>query len=143
VTPAFADDEVPNHNVPKMEIIPHCDLKQVGNEMLCTYSLEKWKLVLKADVELVSKRKLLAKEKERSAALTLQVDGLKSQVGVYANSQKLLVERNNKLTQDLIDLDKKYQNERVKPRWGSPLAWTVAAVSTSVLAGFILKDVFD
>jgi len=134
-TPAFSDEQ------PKYEpkIVPKCKL----SGELCGYTLGEWKLVLAADAELVSKRALLAKEKDRTAALTLQADALKSQVGVYAGTQVVLVERNLKLTQDLIELDRKYQFERVRPRWGSPLAWTVAAVSTSVLAGFVISNALD
>jgi hypothetical protein len=111
-----------------------------GVGQMCGYTdLEDWKLVLKADAELVSKRALLAKEKERTANLALQVGTLAGQVGKCAGNQEVLTERNSKLTQDLIKKDKLYQNERVKPRWGSPVAWTIAGLSTSVLAGIMLK----
>jgi len=136
-TPAFADPIEP-------KIVPKCSLvKAADGSEVCAYTLEEWKLVLKADAELFSNRTLLAKEKERTTSLTLQVNDLKSQVGVCLDSQKLLIERDNKLTQDLIDLDWKYQKERVKPKWGSPLAWSLAAVSTSILAGFLVKGWLD
>ena len=139
-TPAFADD--PPLYEPKL--VPKCKLAKVaGGGETCGYTLGEWKLVLEVDAELVSKRTLLAKEKERTAALTLQVTNLESQVAVYVKSQKLLVDRTHELTTDIIEIDRKYQNERVKPRLGSPLAWTVAAVSTAVLGGFVVKGWVD
>lgn len=111
---------------------------------MCGFSsLGDWKKILAADAELVHTRTQLKNEKKRTVNLTTQVATLRGQVDVYANTQNALVERNAKLTKDLIDLDKKYQYERAKPRWGSPVAWTVAAVSTSVLAGVLLKNVLD
>ena len=100
-------------------------------------------ICLQADAELVAKRELLAKEKERTANLTLQLGSLQGQVEAYAENQKVLVTRNDKLVIDLIECDRKYQNERVKPRWGSPVAWTIAAVASSVLAGVLLKTWTD
>lgn len=115
-----------------------------GVGTVCGYTdIDDWKTILKVDAELVSNRTLLAKEKERTANLTLQVKTLEGQVGTCEDNQRVLVERSSKLTTDLIALDKKYQNERVKPRWGSPLAWTIAGVSTSILAGIFLKSVLD
>lgn len=131
-TPAFADD--PPKYEPK--IIPKCSL--AGD--VCGYTLGEWQLALKVDAELVSKRVLLAKEQARAEALALQVAALKDQTSVYASSQKALVDYSVRCTQARIDLDLKYQKERVKPRLGSPLAWTVTAVSASILAGFVVRD---
>jgi len=138
-TPALADDE------PKYEaqLVPECKVYKADGKEICGYTLEEWKAVLEVDRKMVLDKKLLEDEKKRTAALGLQVDSLKEQVAIYASNQETLVDRNTQLTKDLIDTDKKYQNERVKPRWGSPLAWTVAAVSTSVLAGIVVKEVLD
>jgi hypothetical protein len=138
-TPAFADEPTyePVH-------LPKCTLyKTADGQEVCGYTLEQWKGALRVDAELVHCKAELKKEKERSAYLAQQKTALQGQVSVYADSQKTLVDRNNQLTKDLIDLDKKYQYERVKPRWGSPVAWTVAAVATSVLAGFVVHDLID
>ncbi len=106
---------------------------------VCGYdNIDDWKKVLVVDLEVGHERDQLKNEQERSANLLQQKDLLQSEVDHYSSSQKILVEHENKLTQDLIDLDKKYQDERVKPRWGSPIAWTLAAVSTSILAGFVI-----
>jgi len=149
VTPAYADDLEPAYTP---RIVPQCkipkgpngkDITTITGEKVCAFTLTEWGLVLEADAELYSIRILLVEEKKRTAALELQVNSFREQASVYASNQTLLVNRNTQLTNDLIDLDKKYQIERVKPRWGSPLAWTVAAVSTSVLAGFVVDRLID
>ncbi|MBW2691046.1 MAG: hypothetical protein JRE57_00250 [Deltaproteobacteria bacterium] len=137
-TPAFAE--------PKYEakIIPKCTVyKTVGSGEICGYTLDEWKGVLVVDAEFVVTKSKLKKELARSAILALQVDLVSGQLEVYASSQKALVAQTDKLTKDLIDLDKKYQDERVKPRWGSPVAWSLAAVSTAVLAGFLVRPLLD
>jgi hypothetical protein len=126
-----------------MQIIPHCEMRQVGNTIICDYTIERWKLVLKADVELVHLRSKLKKILARSAELSKQVEILQGQIDVHGETRKILVEREAKLTKDLIDLDRKYQLERVKPRWGNPVAWGVAAVSVALLGGYIVNDVLD
>lgn len=141
-TPAFADG-VPNHNVPKMQVIPHCTLQQVGNTLLCTYDLETWKKVLAADVELVHLRVQLKNEEARTASLAEQVMLLTSQGRLYTTSQGLLIARVDRLTEDLIAMNLKYEKESAKSRLGSPVAWTIAAVSASVLVGFVIKDFAD
>jgi hypothetical protein len=111
---------------------------------VCGYiNLEDWKTVLKVDAEVVHLREQLRIEAERSAALALQLTELKSQVDTYAHSQSILVHRADDLTKKLLDLDLKCQQERVKPSWRSPLAWTIAGVSTSVLAGVLLAGVLN
>lgn len=115
-----------------------------GAGTICGYvNIEDWKAVLEADAELVLRREQAKKEAARAEALDLQVRSLQVQVQTYARTQVVLVERTEKLTLDLIALDKKYQNERVRPSWGSPVAWTIAAVSTSLLAGMLIAELTD
>jgi hypothetical protein len=85
----------------------------------------------------------LKNDGERVALLSLQLTELKKQVEIYANSQSIVVQRNSDLTKQLLDLDLKYQQERVRPSWGSPLAWTIAGVSTSILAGVLIAGVLN
>lgn len=121
-------------------VIPKCTVYKVATGEICGFTEDQWKVVLEADAELVHVRVLLAKERERSAALALQVDALKDQVDVYAKSQSLLTARADKLTNELIECDRKYQNERVKPRLGSPLAWTITTIAVATLGGYLLRD---
>lgn len=139
-SPILADTDVYE---PK--VVPACTKFTVpGVGIVCGYrDVEDWKKVLEADAELVLQRERAKKEGERAEALDLQVKSLQEQVDVYARTQVMLVERTDKLTLDLIELDKKYQDERVKPTWGSPIAWTLAAVSTSILAGVLIDKLVD
>jgi hypothetical protein len=140
-TPALADD--PSKYEPK--ILPKCKLvKAADGTSVCAYTLEVWvKKVLPVDAELVSKRNLLELEQQKTSLLGEQKTSLIEQVRIYAESQGILMVRTVKLTKDVIDLDKKYQNERVRSGWGSPLAWTAAAVSTAILAGYVIANATD
>lgn len=139
VTPAFSNPPPPTaQNIPECELIKTTD----GREM-CAYELEDWVSVLKADALITHQQIMMGKQEERIEILEEMRIDFKVQIAASAANQGLLITRSDKLTQDLIDLDKKYQNERVRPRWGSPLAWTVAAVSTSVLVGFVVRDLVD
>jgi len=131
-TPAFADGYEP-------KIVPKCKL--AGD--FCGYTLGEWKLVLKVDAELVSARVQLKLQDQKVTLLEEQKKDLLRQAEAISASNDLLIASNDKLRTDLIALDKKYQDERVRPRWGSPLAWTAAAVSTSVLAGFLVSELID
>jgi hypothetical protein len=137
-TPAFAED------VYTPKVVPSCKVYRTAAGEVCGFlDIADWKTVLKVDAEVVHLREQLRIEAERTANLTLQLTELKSQTTVYANSQSILVQRNGDLTKQLLDLDLKYQKERVKPTWGNPLAWTIAGVSTSILAGVLLAGVLN
>lgn len=134
-TLAFADD--PPKYEPK--VIPKCQL--AGD--ICGYTLAQWTEVLRADAELVHLRETLKKEEARAASLAEQIVLLTSQGRLYATSQGLLIARVDRLTEDLIAMNLKYEKENAKSRLGSPVAWTIAAVSASVLVGFVVKDFAD
>jgi hypothetical protein len=129
----------------KPRIVPSCKVYAVpGVGDVCGFAkLEDWKLVLDADSELYAKREGLRLERLRTADLTIQVESLEGQIKEYEGAQKVLIAGHDKLVADLLSLDEKYQNERVKPRWGNPIAWSVAALSVAVLGGFLLSDVID
>ena len=138
--PAFADDTAPY----QPQVVPPCKVYKTTVGDVCGYlNIEDWKLVLKADAELVHLKIQLRNDGERAALLVLQLAELRKQVETYANSQSILVQRNSDLTKQLLDLDLKYQQERVRPSWGSPLAWTIAGVSTSILAGVLIAGVLN
>lgn len=137
-TPALADD------VYQPKVIPACKVYKTTAGDVCGYlNIEDWKTVLRVDAEVVHLREQLRIEAERNAALTIQLTELKGQIATYANSQSILVQRNTDLTNQLLDLDLKYQKERAKPSWGSPIAWTIAGVSTSLLAGVLIASALN
>jgi hypothetical protein len=120
--------------------LPNCTVYKIdiGGQVCGFENIDDWKLVLKADADLTDARAKLKNEQAVEADLIKQRDLLNVQLAAYADSQSILIARHNKLTDDLIALDKKYQEERVKPQWGNPIAWTIAAVSTAVLLGVVL-----
>jgi hypothetical protein len=125
--------------------MPKCDVYTLkSGAEICGFEASVWfGKVLTVDAQLVHEKKQLKNEKARSAELAKQVEILQVNMGLHGETRKLLVERDALITKQLIDLDKKYQEERVKPRWGNPLAWTAAAVATAILAGFVIKDFAD
>jgi len=136
--PAFADD------LYQPQVVPACKVYKTTGGDVCGYlNIEDWKSVLRADAELVHARVRLTKEVERVTLLTLQLAELEGQVAIHASSQSIVVQRNSDLTKQLVDLGLKYQQERAKPSFGSPLAWTLAGVSTSLLAGFLISSLIN
>lgn len=132
---ATADDFKPQN-------FPDCKKHKLadGTE-ICGYTdLEEWKSVLKADLELTAKKETLAIRTSQVDELRGQVENFKGQIEVLERIVAEKDSRNKEITTDLLETDRKYQFERVKPKWGNPLAWTAAALATAVLGGFILKD---
>jgi len=101
---------------------------------------KEWGLVLIADKELSAIRELLRLEREKTSELSAQVENYKGQIEAYVAIAQEKDRRNKELTTDLLDTDRRYQKERVKPKWGNPFAWTAAAVATAVLGGFVLSS---
>lgn len=126
-------------------IVPQCTKYKLkdGTEICGYENVEDWKKVLEADAELVLLRETAAKKGDDANNLAQQVLTLRGQVDACTDNVKILVTRNEKVTNQLIDLDKKYQDERVKPQWGSWVSWGLAAVSTSILAGVLIKSTLD
>lgn len=138
-TPASADEPY------EPKVIPPCRLYKTAQGIeVCGYvDLEDYKQVLRVDAELVHLRERLKIEQARTAEL-LELKGLcLTEVQAIAGSQAILRQHADRLQTQLIDLDKRYQDERVKLRWGSPIAWTIAAVSTAVLVGFVASSALN
>lgn len=136
VTPAYADE---TKYFP--QVIPACTLvKAADKSMVCAYTIDEWKEVLKVDAEVVSLRINLKHEQYKNVLLHQQKTSLHIQLNAFADSQKVMSDRILKVTDKLIAKDKKYQNERVKPRLGSPAAWMITAISVSLATGFIVKE---
>lgn len=138
---AWAEPNKPKPATP--ENFPSCRLVTLDDGFqACAYiNLDDWKLVLAADRELTFHKLLDEKFDEKIDNLTLQIASLEGQVDSLESVQVLLADRNEELTRQLIECDRKLQDERSKPRWGNTLAWTVAGASTSVLFGVVLAGV--
>jgi hypothetical protein len=126
----------------KPENFPDCTKYMlVSGIEVCGYTnLDDWKKVLDADKELSATRKLLKLERAAKGELESQLGFLKGQIAAYEIIVAEQDRRNDALTKDLLETDRKYQLERVKPKWGNPVAWTTAAVAAAVLGGFLLND---
>ena len=140
-TVAWADDPPAYEPV----YMPKCDVYTLkSGAEICGFEASVWfGKVLTVDADLVHEKKQLKNEKARSAELAKQVAILQVNLSLHDETRKLLMERDALTTKQLIEVDKKYQEERVKPRCGNPLAWTAAAVATAILAGFVIKDFAD
>lgn len=138
-TQARADDVYQPKNFLPCKVYRLAD----GRDVCGFLDIGDWKKVLGADAELEHVRNQLKNEQARSAALAEQKSLMLGELSAFSSSQATLVAHSEKLTRDLIALDKKYQTERVKPRFGSPVAWTIAAVSTAILAGFVISSALD
>lgn len=141
VTPAFAEDDV------KLEVevltVNDCEMIPHKGKDLCGLTLDEWKRVLQTNRTLEHKNKLLYAEHQKSFLLEQQGILLKQQLEASQANEQLLIVHTKKLTTDIIALDKKYQNERVKFRLGDKWAWTVSAVSASILLGVLADKAFD
>lgn len=136
-SPILAEDLRPKN-------LPQCVKYTVAAGVVCGYEdLEDWKSVLRADAELTLLREKLKSEKAASEQVAIQLQAAIAEAGAREHGETILKEQNDKLTKDLIKLDEKYQTERVKPAWGSPIAWTIAGVSTAILAGFVVHSLVD
>lgn len=127
-----------------VEMLTECPrLVEDDGVEFCRLSLEDWKIVLRTNAALASKTKLLQYEQLRTVSLENQKTALQLSLDAMADSQKVLTARVDKLTVDLIAKDKKYQDERVKPRLGNPIAWTIAAASAALATGIVVKTALD
>jgi len=122
--------------------IPDCTKYTLPDgRVVCGYvNIEDWKNVLRADAELTAGKDLLRLEREKVVELRSQIDSFRGQVAAYERALSVLKQRNRELTVDLLETDRKYQNERVKPKWGNPLAWATAGLAAAALGGYILSD---
>jgi len=104
---------------------------------------DKVKLAYEADAELVSRRKLAAAETIKIESLETQVDQYAVALGAEEDTSKVLQKRVDKLFDDLIKCNLKLENEKAKPRFGTPLAWGTSAVLGAILLGFVGASVID
>ena len=141
-TPAYADDNAESKEfklVTECETIPLKDSKRD----LCGVTLEEWTRILKTNLGYTSRGRLLQYNQLKNDKLEVQKTALQKSLESMADSQKVLQERVGKVTKDLIAKDKKLQYEIAKPRWGNPVAWTIAAVATAVATTLLVREALD
>lgn len=77
---------------------------------------------------------------EKIELLELQITDLKIITQLQKQTGDAMKVENDRLFGLWKDENKKRHLAENKPHWGSWMGWTVAGVSTAVLAGFIIKD---
>jgi hypothetical protein len=120
----------------KLEILPQCLKYTVPNVgLVCGYkNLADVQLLYTLDAELELHRDVKRLEKAKIHELENQIIHLRAAEDARKRAADLLKDRNQELVQQLIDTDRRLQKERVKPRWGNPLAWTLSAVLAASLS---------
>lgn len=130
--------------LPECEVYPLADTREVCGWVVKqadgSETLGDWQLVLRADAELIALREQNRLGAEREKELGAQVGDLRAALEVCGKSVDLARDRVAGLTAEYIAKDKQLQDERVKPRVGGKLGWTVAAVLAAGLVGYIGAD---
>lgn len=121
--------------------IPRCTILEIEPGITrCTYSLEQVRSLYRADSEL---SKLKEETGLKNQKIILQEDIIEWQQGQLSLSAKnnvLFHERMNTLTALYIKTDKRLQQELARPRWGSYVAWGVAAAAITLFTGYVVAD---
>ena len=125
--------------VPK--IIPKCivvELKAGGKG--CVYTLPQVKKLYDLDSELNALR---VTDKLSQQKLKLQgsiITKMTKQLELSHKSLQTVQDRLKEMTRQLIETDRKYQLERVKPRWGSYLSWGIVVAVTAAFTSYVVAD---
>jgi len=114
-----------------------------GREVCGWLSIDDVRTAYRADAELVQCRETTVAHIKMVEALKIEAFELRAALVVEEQSKTLVVDRNKELTTDLIEMNRKYEHERARPRWGSPTAWTTAAVLGAVLVGYVGADLIN
>ena len=142
---AQADPDPPAETQYVPKIIPPCKVYALGDgrEVCGWLTIEEVTTAYNADAELVKLRETDATKNEQLIAFSIQVASITAALEAEQRSVTVLQAREAKLTDDLIETNRKYENERVKSRWGNPVAWTTAAGLAAILLGIVGKEILD
>lgn len=113
----------------QVQIVPACTryVLLAGGEVCGYRDIEDWRTVARADAELVACRAQEEPERRRADLMAAQVADLRLAVEAERRAGEIQEADRSRLRADLIALDRKYQDERVKPRVGGGAAWAVSA----------------
>jgi hypothetical protein len=127
------------------QIIPICHVYPLadGREVCGWLTIEEVQAAYDADAELVKLRETSAAQGEQIIAFGVQISAIRAALEAERRSVIVLQASNNRLTDDVVKWNRKYEYERVKPRWGNPIAWTSAAGLAAILLGVVGKELFD
>lgn len=127
------------------QIIPACKVFTLkdGREVCGWLTLEDVKAAYTADADLVKCREDIATKTVEVEVLGVQAASALEALDAEQRTTSALKARNQELTTDLIEMNRKYELERAKPRFGSPIAWTTAAVLGAALVGVMGANLID
>lgn len=121
--------------------LPRCTVSTLkSGKTACAYTLEQVKAVYDADSRLTECVKVSELTKKKLFNTESIVSKLKKQVTLSSGSVTALEKRQKELTKLLLKTDLALQRERVKPRWGSYIAWGVTVAVSAAFAGYVIAD---
>jgi hypothetical protein len=137
---ARGQDAGPEPYTPK--IIPACKVATLatGVEMCGYTSIDDVRAVYRADNELVKRRIEVELLTDKTLLLSTMIKSYQTVVEQNKIAITALKERNKDLLAEALKKNELYEKERVKPRWGNPIAWTTAVVLGAALLGYIAAD---
>jgi hypothetical protein len=106
----------------------------------CVYNLEEVKQLFLADSELATLRAVAPLRLQQVDELKLAVAAETKRADSFNNINLRLQGRVDDLTRERLVCDQDLQNERAKPRFGNPLAWSIAGVAVALAAGVLLAN---
>jgi hypothetical protein len=123
--------------------LPPSEAKTVAGERWQCYDFENFKLLLKFEADHQACIWKQIETDERDDQLKEQVDALRNVVKLHEASIGDLRAENDRLFKQWSEENKLRHEAENKPQLGSWIAWSVAGVSTAVLAGFIIRDLTE
>jgi hypothetical protein len=121
------------------KIIPKCAVKKLQDGSTgCVYTLKQVKELYRADSELNSLRVTDELRSQKIAFQASIITRTREQLVLLGDSLKRVEARNASLTKSLIETDRKYQLERVKPQWGSYVSWGINIALAAALGGYVI-----
>lgn len=142
LAPKANADEPPPYT-PK--VLPECKVyKTASGKEVCGYDkIETIRELYARDAELVAHRETTEALNQVITVQRQQILDLKIAVEESDKAGKIHEDRSATLAKELIAKDKLYQDERVKPRWGTSLSWGAAAVMGAVLLGYVGNELLE
>lgn len=132
------------------KIIPQCEKhRTIDGQTVCgwvveqadgTVTLDRWKLVLRSDAELVKLRKDAALVESMRDELGLQVTALRSASENLKVGLETCEARRDEIFADWKTENRKRHEAELKPRIGGGAGWYVAAIVGALAGGYILAD---
>ena len=144
-TSEYARADPSTEDVYRPQILPECKVYKLDDEReVCGWlTIEEVTAAYSADAELVACREVSAAQDGKIKAIGIQFASAMKALLAEQRSVSTLQKRSKQLTDDLIALNKKYEYERAKPRWGAPIAWGSAGILGAALIGIVGYEILD